>query len=555
MISESDLLFIEPRGHAASSPLIDDLSGTSELVRSRRVGRKRFATGFLTVALAALSIAANSPAQQGACQVEITVIDKETGKPAPCRITLENACGVPERAGTQLLWRDHLICICDGVARLTLQPGRYAYEIERGPEYLPRSGMVNTFPGDTESKLTLTLERMADLATEGWWSGDLHIHRPLADIERLMLAEDLHVASVITWWNKQNLWTEGGPPARFVCFDVNRYYHGMGGEDERGGGSLLYAKLPRPLAIAAADGEYPSSLKFAAAAGKFAGAWVDMEKPYGWDAPLWLASGQVNSAGLANANMCRDGMYRGGEEPGNCKPRNLARLPPPLGNGYWTLETYYHMLNCGLRIPPSAGSAFGGMPNPVGYNRVYVHVEGEFSYDKWWEGLRAGCSFVTNGPLLRARAAAQLPGHVFRASEGDAVSLEVTVQLSSRDPIRAIEIVKNGQVERAVPPAEATRSGSLGRVRFQESGWFVVRAIAEHAKTFRFAQTAPYYVEIGNNKRRVSEASVRFFRDWTAERSRQLERLGNPVHRQEVLEAWEGAKKFWEERLAQANAP
>ena len=33
---------------------------------------------------------------------------------------------------------------------------------------------------------------------------------------------------------------------------------------------------------------------------------------------------------------------------------------------------YYHVLNCGLRIPPVAGSGSGTNDNPVGTNRVYV---------------------------------------------------------------------------------------------------------------------------------------------------------------------------------------
>ena len=86
------------------------------------------------------------------------------------------------------------------------------------------------------------------------------------------------------------------------------------------------------------------------------------------------------------------------------KPRVVERLPAPLGNGYWSQEIYYHLLNCGLRLPPSAGSASGVLPNPVGYNRVYVHVGKELTWEKWWEGLRAGRSFVTNGPLLRVKA-------------------------------------------------------------------------------------------------------------------------------------------------------
>ena len=100
-------------------------------------------------------------------------------------------------------------------------------------------------------------------------------------------------------------------------------------------------------------------------------------------------------------------------------------MPPPLGNGYWTQEIYYHVLNAGLRVPPSAGSASGVLPNPVGYNRVYVHLDRELTYSDWWKGLKDGRSFVTNGPLLRVTANGQFPGHVFQAfaaalDEGDA---------------------------------------------------------------------------------------------------------------------------------------
>ena len=89
------------------------------------------------------------------------------------------------------------------------------------------------------------LERLADLAAEGWWSGELHVHRPVEAIELLMRAEDLHVAPVITWWNKNNLWDdqEAVPADPLVRFDGNRFYHLMAGEDEREGGALLYFNL------------------------------------------------------------------------------------------------------------------------------------------------------------------------------------------------------------------------------------------------------------------------------------------------------------------------
>src|SRR5438128_2651153 len=97
--------------------------------------------------------------------------------------------------------------VCPGVVELRLVPGDYAFEIERGPEFSVAKGMIAATDLGGIS-LTNTLRRLADLASEGWWSGELHVHRPLADVELLMQAEDLHVAPVITWWNKQNPWSK-----------------------------------------------------------------------------------------------------------------------------------------------------------------------------------------------------------------------------------------------------------------------------------------------------------------------------------------------------------
>src|SRR5262249_56090126 len=97
----------------------------------------------------------------------------------------------------------------------------------------------------------------------------------------------------------------------------------------------------------------------------------DIEKPFWWDVALWLASGKMNSIGLANNHMCRDRMY---ESEAWGKPRLVERLPAPLGTGYWTQEIYYHVLNAGLRLPPSAGSASGVLPHPLRYNPASLHL-------------------------------------------------------------------------------------------------------------------------------------------------------------------------------------
>jgi hypothetical protein len=194
------------------------------------------------------------------------------------------------------------------------------------------------------------------------------------------------------------------------------------------------------------------------------------------------------------------------------------------------------------------------LPNPVGYNRVYVKVEGDLTWGKWWQGLRAGRSFVSNGPLLRVKANGRWPGEVFTAPRGASVKVKLEAALTTRDPITSIEIVKNGNVERSVPFSEWERTGLPGEVAFTESGWFLVRAITDNPKTFRFASTAPFYVEIGDAKRRTSRASAQFFLDWVRERKERV-KLTDPAQRTEVLRHHDMAERFWQEKVAQANTP
>lgn len=486
------------------------------------------------------------PVSAQTSRVEFIITDAAQ-KPVPCRIHLAGPDGKPVRAPGLPFHHDHFSC--PGTARVDLPPGEYRYEIERGPEYKQVAGSFKA-AADPPMKIAASLERLSDLANEGWLSGDLHVHRPPGDIELLMQAEDLHIAPVMTWWNKQNLWTAQEPPAELlVNFEHHRFYHLMAGEDEREGGALLYFNLDKPLPIAFAAREWPSPMKFLAMARERRGAWIDVEKPFWWDMPVWVGSGQVDSIGLANNHMCRSQMY---ETEAWGRPRDAQRLPAPRGNGFWTQEIYYHLLNCGLRVPPSAGSASGVLANPVGYNRVWVQCGPELTWEKWWDGLRAGRSFVSNGPLLRVKAGGQWPGHIFTAR--DAVEIELQASLDGPDAASSIEIIKNGSVEHAVPMAEWRKSGgSLGKLKFSGSGWFLVRVIADNPKTFRFASTAPFYVEVGDVKNHVSRASAQFFLDWVRERMTRV-KLPEGAQREEVLSFHRIAEKFWQEKVANANA-
>jgi hypothetical protein len=504
-------------------------------------------------------------AVEGATPLRISVVDGSvvdgsvadgsvadgSGKALPCRIHLHNERGEPQRPPGQPFWHDHFVCSGDLTAKL--EPGVYHYMVERGPEFERKSGKV-TVLADQAVELKVTLKRIAQLRQAFWYSGDLHVHRPLEEIERLMAAEDLDFAPVITWWNNRNLWQGRRLPSALTrSFDGHRLYGVMAGEDEREGGALLYFGLDQPLALAGSMREVPSPMYFVEEARKRdKNVWIDIEKPFWWDVPAWLASGRMHSIGLANNHMCRSQMLAN-EAWG--KPRDTKQLPSPRGNGFWTQQIYYHILNSGLRIPPSAGSASGVLPNPVGYNRVYVHLDEPFTREAWFEALARSRSFVTNGPLLIVKANGELPGATLKSEQGKSLEVNLEIQLISNDPVSAMELVHNGEVVRRIDcSGEVSQQRSL-KFSLDGPGWFLVRAIADVKETFRFASTAPWFVETDSPTPRISRRSAQFFLDWTEERiARVKANVADEAGLRDVLPWHERARTFWAQRVDMANA-
>lgn len=506
-------------------------------------------------------------------KLELQVVDKTTGEPLAVRMHLYDSKGKPVRPPKVPYWHDHFAF--QGSITLDLPVGTYTFEIERGPEYREQTGHFVLEKNAKDSKV-VTMTRFVNMREEGWWSGDLHIHRPLNEIELLMDAEDLHIGPVITWWNDKNTWDQQAiPTQRVVEFGDKRFYELMAGEDEREGGALLYFGCREPLPLTGASREYPSPLEFLEQAKKSTHrqaeqsigddsnsqprssgnaqampVHVDIEKPFWWDMPIWVASGLADSIGLANNHLQRSGMLMN-EAWG--KPRDKVFYPDPHGNGRWSQAIYYHLLNCGLRIPPSAGSASGVLPNPVGYNRVYVHVDGELTWEKWWEGLRAGRVVITNGPMLRPSVNGELPGHVFEAAKGETVELNIALNLAMREKVEYLEVVKDGKIVHEVRLDEwAKKNGELPPVKFDQSGWLMVRAVTNNTKTYRFASTGPYYVQIGAEPR-ISRESAQFFSDWVLERAKRV-KLEDASERESVIRHHRMARDFWKGVLERANS-
>jgi hypothetical protein len=461
-------------------------------------------------------------APRGDGRLKIEVVDSQSGQPIAARMHLKNSRGRPVRLRVPNIAEFGGHFYIDGELTLPLRIGQYTFELDAGPEYGTQSGHFEIERHADDSK-RIEMKQFADLAKEGWYAGDLDAMRRPADLPVVMRAERLSMTP------------SDGDRAPL---------------EWRPGGELLFFNLETPLDSKRKNAD-DSSLALIDEA-RARGGRVVARIPYAWDMPVWLAGGQLDAVCLINHHALRDDVLDN-EDDG--RPRDRSLFPGQTGNGRWAEAVYYHILNCGIRIPPAAGSGSGSNHNPVGTNRVYVYCGDEFSQQAWWDGLEAGRVFVSNGPLLRPMVEGHPPGYAFRLNEGGSLTLEIGLDLATRVPVEYLQIVRNGVVESEVRLADWTKKGRLPPLRFDASGWFLVRAVTTNRRTYQFASSGPYYVEAAGRPR-ISRRSVQFFLDWLIAAK---QRLGETAEldddaRQALLSEQESARRFFEELLAAANA-
>ena len=313
--------------------------------------------------------------------------------------------------------------------RVELVPGRYTFSVEHGKEFFPETRDVIIERG--QPKLAFGLRRWVNMAELGWFSGDTHNHRDPSELPNAMLAEDVNVGLPMVDWTTVSTVaptaSSRGFPGNFgdapVPIDATHAWHPRNTEYEifqTGNtnhtlGALLILNHRTRFDRAV----FP--LRNIAEKARAEGALLDLEK-HNWPWSLALVPLlKVDLYELAN-NHHWETEYA---------IKNWA-VPAPAWMGLagsgtdterdWTLygfQTYYTLLNCGFRLRPAAGTANGVHPVPLGFSRVYVHLDGPFSFDDWMRGLAAGRSFVTTGPMILAKVEDQWPGATFQATNRD----------------------------------------------------------------------------------------------------------------------------------------
>lgn len=502
-------------------------------------------------------------AQRPDGQLRLEIVDAKTGQPAVARLHLKNSRGRPvaQWRGDRLNTGGTFFYI-NGEKTLPLSVGQYTFEVEAGPEYRTISGHfeIQRFADDSKR---IEMQRIADLAAEGWWAGDLDAEGlPNEELAMSMRAESLHVVPLMAWMGDGKNFVDvlagyspARPPKEVVILNDRWAYGLLAAKDESlGGGLLLFSRNQSPAQLRRTSPAAPTSLTMLKQFSD-AGAKVVAKTPYAWDMPVWIASEKLDAFTLIHWHSARK---RTIDDEKDGRPRDRGLFPGKSGNGRWAEAVYHHALNCGFRLPPAAGSPrdIGPDAGPYGTNRVYVYCGDEFSYERWWDGLEAGRVFVTNGPLLRPMVNGQPPGHVFRVGEGQTLSLEVGLNLATSTPVEYLEIVKNGEVEISERLADwVNKKGRLPPLTFDDSGWFLVRAVTTDKEKYQLASTGPYYVEKAGRPR-ISKRSVRFFLDWIAAASERISKLPDldDATRSALLAEQAAARQHFDELLSRANA-
>jgi hypothetical protein len=234
-----------------------------------------------------------------------------------------------------------------------------------------------------------------------------------------------------------------------------------------------------------------------------------------------------------------------------------------------TSAVWYRLLNCGFRIPAGAGTDamtnYSSLRGPVGMNRVFVKSGDALDMGRFLDGLKAGRTFATNGPLVefemrRSGASGPFePGDDITLPAGSH-TLEARVSLRSIVPVDRLEIVGNGEVVATLPLAgDRTAADATVSLSVKKSGWYVARAWAERSRHpvldfHPFGTTSPVYVTVGGRPVR-SSSDARYFVAWIERVRAAADRHPDwttPAEKAESLAHLDRARREFEARAAAA---
>ena len=479
----------------------DNREGPTALVR------RDLTTGFeQTLSIARLEFGAATGT------LKLRVIDKGTGAPTTARVSVRQNDAKYFAPVGALYWTtgngvEHFYAA--GNADLIVPAGAYIVRAFRGLEY-PETRVDVEVQAGRESTARMELARWTDPQARGLWGGESHIHANYgygqwyntpATIGRQIEGEGLNLANMVV----ANSDTDGIFDREFFRGEpdpVSTTRHVVYWNEEfratLWGHMTLYnlKRLIEPIMTGFKDTTNP------------------------WDVPtnadiadhVHVQGGHVTYTHPAvNARDPFSTAYAAKALPVDVA---LGKIDSLDINGSYdvTVPLWHRLLNCGFRLPASAGTDVFLNRLRVrlpGGDRAYVRLDGGFSYDAWVKGLKAGRSFVTNGPMIEFTANGKSLGETISLETPDGVKVHINAEAAS--PLSRIEVLHNGVVVGVRQVESQARSASLDdMIRVERSGWLGARVLGPSGAQ---AHTSPIYVQVGTT-RGSSREDAQYFLDW-----------------------------------------
>lgn len=414
----------------------------------------------------------------------------------------------------------------DGNYKAEIPAGEYQLVVSHGPEYRVLTETLEVSKGKTV-KRTVDLKRWKNLPDDGWYSGDGHIHlerdkRDNKSIAAFLAAEDIRLSNILQMGNpsavhyRQHAFGESGQ------YIKNGYALAPGVEDPRTAqrGHTIALNIQSVVRDPTKYFLYHRVLENYLSQGALTGY-----AHVGFD---WFAERRGLALDL---------------------PFGLIKFLEVLQYGTLSTDPWYDFLNLGYQISPLAGSDFPYIDQP-GTVRSYVKIADEFTPQAWFDGLAAGNTFVTNGPILTFSINGQQMGSTINIAPGDQIEIKASADVNpDLDPLDRLELVSQGKVIATISSEESGTPILLSKdLKITDGQWLAVRAFG---KDYGLAHSAPIYVHV-DDLGHIDTSAAAAIVDKQLEHLRELETADlDPIGELEYWEVIDGFNRLWQNQKSQ----
>ncbi len=371
-------------------------------------------------------------------------------------------------------WNEPVIYQTQGEFNIELPEGKWRIAFDHGLEYIPVYKTIEVRT-DKLQKVRIEMKRWVNMPKKGWWSGDVHVHHPTKDsayrefLLHYAKAADLHVANILEMGHHLGTdFKQEGFGEKFRR-QMEDYWLVSGQEDPRSAfGHIIGLNISGMVRDVSTYDFYDLTFKGihrqpGALVGFAHFAWDGCNLPEGF--PWYVTTEELDFVELLQ----------------------FSRI-----NGL----DYYDYLNLGFKLTAAAGSdvPWGGTMGEV---RTFVQTgDGKnLDIDGWFAGLKAGHTFVTNGPILDFTVDGALPGTELERQAGDTVKIKARV-LSHKSigiPKKMMLIGNEGTIREIENPKGKTDLSFDLKCDIAGSQWFILGAVCDNNAV---AHTSPVYVKV-----------------------------------------------------------